>query len=268
MFDDLSDKLNLVFKKLKGLGKLSDKDINDGLKNILSISYERLTYFLNKIYEKKFRSNQIFKWIYQHQIDNFDLMTNLNKKTIEFLKKKFFIKRLKIKLIKKSKDGSKKILFQLKDYNIIETLIIPEKKHFTICISTQVGCAQKCRFCMSGNKGLIRNLSSGEIISQIRDIKKYIKNKEIPINIVLMGIGEPLSNYNEVIKALIIISNNDYGLKISKKRITISTSGIIPKIEELPSKININLAISLNASNNKLRSFLMPINKHCIIKGA
>lgn len=121
---------------------------------------------------------------------------------------------------------------------------------------------------MSGNKGLIRNLSSGEIISQIRDIKKYIKNKEIPINIVLMGIGEPLSNYNEVIKALIIISNNDYGLKISKKRITISTSGIIPKIEELPSKININLAISLNASNNKLRSFLMPINKHCIIKGA
>ena len=169
--------------------------------------------------------------------------------------------RLPVVKTEQSRDGSKKFLFRLIDGNHIETVLIPEKNHHTLCISTQVGCAQNCKFCLTARGGFVRNLSPGEIIAQVRDVRAAMAHPEHLKNIVLMGMGEPLANYSNVIKALDTMRNGDHGLKISARKITISTAGLVPKLADLGRDTDVNLAISLNASDNKTRSMLMPINR-------
>ncbi|NJL59231.1 MAG: 23S rRNA (adenine(2503)-C(2))-methyltransferase RlmN, partial [Desulfobacteraceae bacterium] len=161
-----------------------------------------------------------------------------------------------------SQDGSKKYLFRLSDGQHVESVLIPEKEHHTLCISTQVGCAQDCRFCMTGTGGFVRNLSSGEIIAQVRDIAYELGSEDMPLsNLVFMGMGEPLANYSNLISALEIINNGEYGLKFSGRRTTVSTAGLVPKIADLGRDTEVNLAISLNAADNETRNRLMPINR-------
>jgi 23S rRNA (adenine2503-C2)-methyltransferase len=173
----------------------------------------------------------------------------------------FVIKRLKVAKLEISKDGSQKYLFKLSDGKHIESVLIPERDHYTLCVSSQVGCAQGCLFCLTAAGGFERNLTRAEIVAQVRDIKKELGDSEQLRNIVFMGMGEPLANYNNLVSALDTITNNDYGLRFSTRRITVSTAGLVPRFSSLGRDTKVNLAISLNATDNHTRSRLMPINR-------
>jgi 23S rRNA (adenine2503-C2)-methyltransferase len=233
--------------------------------NLLDLSIEDLKYQLIALNEKPFRSNQIFDWVYKKNILSFDEMSNLGDSLKENLKKTFKINSLKLIKIQESSDKqTKKYLFKLEDNYLIESVLILSKDRKTICLSSQVGCSVKCTFCASGKKGFFRNLSLSEIIEQIIFIKKDI-NDSIT-NIVFMGMGEPLLNLENVIKAVKIISHENY-LNISQRKITISTSGIVEKIDELKNEnLKINLVLSLHASNDETRKKIMPIAAQYKIK--
>jgi 23S rRNA (adenine2503-C2)-methyltransferase len=210
---------------------------------------------------RPFRAVQVLKWLYLHQADAFHEMTDIDKKTRELLSGSFSNRRLLLIKSELSRDGSKKFLFQLDDGNTIESVLIPEKDHDTLCISSQVGCSQGCRFCLTAKSGFIRNLSAGEIISQVRDTQHAMENPARLTNIVLMGMGEPLANFNNVVRALNIITDGDMGLKFSNRRVTLSTAGLVPRMHDLGKETQVNLAVSLNAADNETRSRLMPINR-------
>lgn len=209
--------------------------------------------------EKKFRGKQIFSWVYKGTSD-IDNMNNLPKKFKDNLKRVSYLKNMDILKVLESKiDGTKKYLLTLKDGNIIESVLMKYRHGNTVCVSTQVGCRMGCGFCASTIDGVVRNLTSGEIIGQVLTIQKDIGERIS--NVVLMGSGEPLDNYDEVIKFLGII-NHPLGLNISMRNITISTCGIVPKILDLANmNLQITLAISLHAPSNELRNQTMPINK-------
>lgn len=213
-----------------------------------------------------FRANQIFKWVYLRQIDDFSEMTDLSKDLRQQLSDRYRISRLAVADVATAKDGTRKFLFRLKDGHLIETVLIPEKDHFTVCISSQVGCAQDCRFCMTATGGFHRNLTAGEIIAQVRDTRNVLlkeQGEDGPrlSNIVFMGMGEPLANYRNVARAISTITDGDCGLKFSGRRVTVSTSGLVPRLADLGRDGRVNLAISLNATENKTRDKLMPINR-------
>ena len=210
---------------------------------------------------RSFRATQVFKWLYLQQVDAFDQMTDLGRKTRELLSQNFLSERLSLNQVATSIDGSEKYLFELGDGNLIESVLIPEKDHSTLCISSQVGCSQNCRFCLTAQSGLIRNLTPAEIISQVRDISHLTAGSRNLTNIVFMGMGEPLANYRNVIHALNVITDSDVGLKLSSRRITISTAGLVSRMADLGKDTRINLAVSLNATDNETRSRLMPINR-------
>ena len=235
------------------------------LKDIKELTDEDLVRWLVEHGIKPYRASQILQWVYMRQSDSFSDMTNLSKNLRNLLNEHFTIDRLKIKTLQTSSDGSRKFLFELRDSNFIESVLIPEKNHFTLCVSTQVGCAQVCRFCRTSQNGLIRNLTRGEIIAQVRDLIHLIDTDFNDFrrltNIVFMGMGEPLANYNNLVSALHTLTGNNTGLKISPRRITVSTAGIVPKLIALGHDTTINPAISLNATENETRSFLMPINR-------
>ncbi|MEW5910906.1 MAG: 23S rRNA (adenine(2503)-C(2))-methyltransferase RlmN, partial [Thermodesulfobacteriota bacterium] len=200
-------------------------------------------------------------WIYIHQADSFDVMSDLGKKLRETLDRHFSISRLGLKKTLTSKDGTRKYLFELSDKTHIESVLIPERDHTTLCISSQVGCAQRCAFCLTGRGGFFRNLTTGEIVSQVRDIIKDTGVETKPANIVFMGMGEPLANYRNLVNAIRIITDNAFGLKFSNRKVTVSTAGLVPQIQELGHETKVNLAVSLNATVNSTRSMLMPINR-------
>ena len=229
--------------------------------DIKELTKDQLVLWLERRGLKSYRATQIFKWVYLHQADTFEMMTDLGKETRNLLSHHFLINRLEKAQTETSVDGSIKYLFKLEDGKHVESVLIPEKNHYTICISSQVGCAQGCRFCLTAKSGFVRNLTKGEIISQVRDISNQIDGSKRLSNIVLMGMGEPLANYHNVINAVNIITDNDTGLGISKRRLTISTAGLIPRLDDLGRDTAINLAISLNATDNKTRDMLMPINR-------
>lgn len=208
-----------------------------------------------------YRADQIMQWIYQHQVDSFDLMTNISKPIRLILKEHFTIRRLAIRETRVSSDKTRKYLFELDDGHYIESVLIFEEDRATLCVSTQVGCAQGCRFCLTSTKGFIRNLRPGEIIGQVRDMEKIIGTESRLTNIVLMGMGEPLANYDNVLTALNTITDGDCGLKYSTRRVTLSTAGIVPRLAELGRATRVNLAVSLNATDNETRDRLMPLNK-------
>ncbi|MBW2218702.1 MAG: radical SAM protein, partial [Deltaproteobacteria bacterium] len=236
--------------------------MHDNLKtDIKDLTKQELALWLNDHDIRSFHAEQIFKWIYIRQADSFHVMTDLGKIARDLLSLNFSINRLDIKGIENSEDGSRKYLIQLNDGRYIESVLIPEKDHYTLCISTQVGCAQGCLFCMTARAGFIRNLSSGEITAQIRDIKKNMADSSLLKNIVFMGMGEPLANFNNVIRAIEVITDGDSGFKFSTRRVTVSTAGLVPKLFDLGRNTSVNLAISLNATDDKKRSMLMPVNR-------
>lgn len=235
----------------------TDKNNTD----IKELAPKQLTSWLKDNGIETYRSVQILKWIYLKQADSFDLMTDLSKQVRKLLSDHFSIKRLEKITTKKSQDGSRKYLFRLQDGNHIESVLIPEKDHYTLCISSQVGCAQGCRFCLTAKDGFTRNLTKGEIVSQIRDVKKNHAGPKPVTNIVFMGMGEPLANYKNVVDAVHIILNDSFGLGFSSRKVTISTAGLVQKLSDLGKETEVNLAVSLNATENDTRSRLMPINR-------
>jgi 23S rRNA (adenine2503-C2)-methyltransferase len=195
------------------------------------------------------------------QADDFDAMTNLSKDLRAVLSRHFVIERLEKERVETSQDGSRKYLFKLKDGKHIESVLIPERDHYTLCISSQVGCAQGCLFCLTAMGGFERNLSRGEIIAQVRDIQNDLDDPKRLTNIVFMGMGEPLANYKNLVSAIATITDNKMGLGFSHRRVTVSTAGLAPKLAALGRDTRVNLAISLNATDNQTRSKLMPINR-------
>jgi len=231
--------------------------------DIKDLSRQQLTDWLGNRGIRPFRTDQIMRWVYLRQTDGFESMTNLGKALRADLEASFVNRRLQVENESISEDGSRKLLFRLHDGLHIETVLIPEKDHYTLCISSQVGCAQGCRFCMTARGGFVRNLSAGEIISQVRDFQQRVEQQgDMPLtNIVLMGMGEPLANYKNVIQALKVITDGDYGLKVSTRRVTLSTAGLVTKMADLGCDTQVNLAVSLNAANDETRTRLMPINQ-------
>ena len=235
------------------------------MENILNFTRADLAGWFDNNGIRPFRAGQIFKWLYIQQADAFEQMTDLSKDLRKKLEDNFYIQRLIIDEKLTSVDRTEKFLYRLFDGQHIESVLIPEKDHFTLCVSSQVGCVQNCQFCLTAKGGFIRNLNISEIIAQIRDARYYLVKKNLDpkklSNIVFMGMGEPLANYKNLVKALEIITDSDYGLKFSSKRVTVSTCGLVPKITQLGLDTDVNLAVSLNATTDEMRSRLMPINK-------
>ncbi|MCE5286648.1 MAG: 23S rRNA (adenine(2503)-C(2))-methyltransferase RlmN [Pelosinus sp.] len=212
---------------------------------------------------EKYRARQIAEWLYQRGASEFSEMTNLAKKQREILAEHFLINSVRVLDRQHSQDTkTSKFLLELEDKHTIETVLMRQPYGNSVCVSTQVGCGMGCLFCASNLHGLMRNLTAGEILSEILFINNYLKNQEEKVNtIVIMGSGEPLANYEHVIK-FIKLCHEEYSLNLSYRNITLSTCGLVPGIERLiQEKMPINLSISLHAPNNEIRSRLMPVNR-------
>jgi len=236
-------------------------ELESNITDIKELSKNQLVSWLKSHNVKPYRADQILKWVYLRQADTFDEMSDLGKKFRQLLSHHFTLSRLEKAGIETSQDGSRKYLFKLKDGKHVESVLIPEKDHYTLCISSQVGCAQGCRFCLTAKAGFVRNLSKGEIISQVRDVAGHLDGPMRLTNIVLMGMGEPLANYKNVIAAVSTITDSKIGLGFSDRRVTVSTAGLVAKLADLGRDTAVNLAISLNATDNETRDMLMPINR-------
>lgn len=229
--------------------------------NIFSLDIEELSWYLKEISEPSYRVQQIIDWIYKKLVLDPNLMTNLSKSLREKLKEDFSFYLPEV-INKIEEENTVKILLELEDGEVIESVLIVHPKRRTLCVSTQVGCPYGCKFCATGLIGFKRNLSAGEIISQILWAKIFLKNMgEDLTNVVYMGMGEPLANYDNVIKSIKIL-NASWGINMGARHISLSTVGLIPEIYKLAEeKIPITLAISLHAPDNELRNMLVPINK-------
>jgi len=229
------------------------------MSSIFDLSLEDLKqYFINKN-EKPFRSIQIFEWIYRHEIRDFSMMTNQKKEIIEELKTDFDLNLLELVTRQVSEDGTQKFLFKLADGNLIETVLMNHFYGNSLCVTSEVGCNMGCAFCASGMRKKIRNLTTGEMVNQIMTVANII-GKRIS-HVVIMGIGEPFDNYDNVLRFMNII-NEPKGLEIGARHISVSTCGLVPKINDFAKEnLQSNLAISLHAPNNEIRNQIMPINK-------
>jgi 23S rRNA (adenine2503-C2)-methyltransferase len=232
--------------------------------NLLDYDRKSLESYFVEMGDKSFRAQQVLKWIYHQGIIDFQAMTNLSKDLRTKLNENCFIKLPEIITEQKSEDGTRKWLVQIDNNNSVETVFIPENDRGTLCISSQVGCPLDCKFCSTAQQGFNRNLSTSEIIGQVWIANKALgyfeSDKRIITNIVFMGMGEPLLNYDNVLKAINLLTD-DLGFGLAKRRVTVSTSGIIPEIDRLKDDSNVSLAISLHASNNELRNNIVPINR-------
>lgn len=229
------------------------------MKNIKDYNLEELKEELVAIGEKKYRAEQIFKWIYVDKVKKFDEMTNLSVELREKLKENYTMCNYKILRKQESSDGTKKYLFDVLDGNAIETVLMEYHHGKTVCVSSQIGCKMGCKFCASTGIQFVRSLSSGEIVEQILAVEQDIGDKIS--NIVFMGIGEPFDNYDNVMKAIRII-NNQKGLNIGARHISVSTSGLVPRIYDFANEdLQCTLSISLHATSNEKRSSMMPVNK-------
>ena len=228
------------------------------MKNIKDYNLEELKQEMIALGEKPFRAEQIFKWIYTTDITSFDEMTNISESLREKLKQNYTMCLYKILKKQESVDGTKKYLFDVLDGNAIETVLMEYKHGKSLCVSSQIGCKMGCKFCASTGIAFIRNLTSGEIVEQILAVQRDEKVKIS--NVVFMGIGEPLDNYENVINAVKII-NNQKGLNIGARHISLSTSGLVPKIYDLAQEnLQCTLSISLHATTDEKRSKMMPVN--------
>ncbi|MBS7128033.1 bifunctional tRNA (adenosine(37)-C2)-methyltransferase TrmG/ribosomal RNA large subunit methyltransferase RlmN [Haemophilus sp. SZY H51] len=237
--------------------------------NLMDLTRQQMREFFAELGEKPFRADQLVKWIYHFGEDNFDNMTNINKKLREKLKAVSEIKAPEVAVEQRSADGTIKWAMQVGEQQV-ETVYIPEADRATLCVSSQVGCALACTFCSTAQQGFNRNLTVSEIIGQVWRASKIIGNFGVtgvrPItNVVMMGMGEPLLNVANVVPAMEIMLD-DFAYGLSKRRVTLSTSGVVPALDMLRDKIDVALAISLHAPNDELRDEIMPINKKYNIK--
>ena len=234
--------------------------------DLKNLSPSELIEFLGSFGKERYRSVQILRWLYQKGAQSFDEMTNLSKRFRQELSQVSFISSIRPLHVEESKDRTQKFLFQLEDGHRIESVLIPDKKRLTLCLSTQVGCAFGCRFCLTGKMGWRRDLSVSEIVNQILCARETLGGKSSITNIVLMGMGEPLANYKNTLKAIELMVHPD-AFKFSSRRVTLSTVGLLPELEKLAKeKTSFRLAISLNASDEETRSRLMPINRRYPLK--
>ncbi|SIT06480.1 23S rRNA (adenine(2503)-C(2))-methyltransferase RlmN [Neptunomonas antarctica] len=233
--------------------------------NLLGMCPDKLEAFFAELGEKRFRATQVLKWMHQLGAENFDDMTNISKVLREKLKQVAEIREPEVVTSDVSKDGTRKWVIRVEGGSCVETVLIPEGDRATLCISSQVGCALDCSFCSTGKQGFNRNLTAAEIIGQVRiAIKSFgpmdpSKPRRVT-NVVFMGMGEPLMNFDNVVSGIkLMMEDNAYGL--SKRRVTLSTAGVVPGIDKLIEETDVSLAISLHAPNDELRSQLVPINK-------
>jgi 23S rRNA (adenine2503-C2)-methyltransferase len=230
--------------------------------SIYDYTKKELEEYFVSIGDKKFRAVQIMEWLYRFRVNSFDEMTNLSKLGLQTLKDNFVIEPLKLEGKFISKDGTVKYLFELSDGHYIETVLMRHNYGNSVCVTSQVGCNMGCSFCASGELGKVRNLTLAEMALQVLYVDNYLNKEEQRVsNIVVMGIGEPFDNYETLLKFLTIV-NYPKGLEIGARHITVSTCGIVPKIYEFADfPLQINLAVSLHAPTNELRSRMMKINK-------
>jgi len=229
--------------------------------NILDLSKRVLEDWLLEKGLKKYNLNQILQWLYSKKVPSFDEMTNLSKEVRGLLSENFTIRMLEVVERHHSAiDGSTKYLFRLADGNAVETVLIPQKNRTALCISSQVGCAMGCKFCKTADMKLVRNLTQGEILGQILGVQRELPPGEKITNVVMMGMGEPLHNYQTVINALEIMID-DFAFGLSRRKITVSTVGLAPEIEKFGKDTKVKLALSLNATTEEGRRELMPITR-------
>lgn len=238
------------------------KELKTDMPSIYSFELHEIKEWLKEQGEKPFRAAQIFEWLYEKRVTSFDEMSNLSKELREKLKNQFAITTLKTVIKQTSQDGTIKFLFELHDGYTIETVLMRHEYGNSVCVTTQVGCRIGCTFCASTLGGLKRNLEAGEIVAQVLKVQQALDETDERVSsVVIMGIGEPFDNFEEMLAFLKII-NHDNGLNIGARHITVSTSGIIPKIYQFADEqMQINFAVSLHAPNTEIRSRLMPINK-------
>jgi 23S rRNA (adenine2503-C2)-methyltransferase len=243
--------------------------------NLLDFDLDGLADFCEKLGEKRFRATQLYRWVHQRGVSNFDDMTDIAKSFREKLKANAHIGGLKVLSRHASADGTIKWLFDMGAGDAIEAVYIPEDDRATLCISSQAGCAVGCRFCSTGHQGFSRNLTTAEIIGQLWFVEHTLRQElgtsgtetgsRVISNVVMMGMGEPLQNYSNLIPALkTMLSDHAYGL--SRRRVTVSTSGVVPMIERLALDCPVSLAVSIHAANDKLRDSLVPINQKYPLK--
>ncbi len=233
--------------------------------NLLDYDLEGLAAFCERLGEKRFRAVQLFRWIHQKGASSFDEMTDLAKSLREKLGVTSNVKALDVISQHISSDGTIKWLFDVGDSNAVETVFIPEEDRGTLCISSQAGCAVGCRFCSTGHQGFSRNLKAGEIISQLWFAEHFLRkhmgcDDRVITNVVMMGMGEPLQNYSELVPALRVMLD-DHGYGLSRRRVTVSTSGVVPMMDRLGQDCPAALAVSLHAPNDALRDNLVPLNR-------
>jgi len=233
--------------------------------NLLDFDLEGLAAFCEQLGQKRFRATQLFRWIHQKGASDFEQMTDLAKALREKLAVSAHVSGLKVVSRHESKDGTIKWLFDVGAGDVIETVFIPEADRGTLCISSQAGCAVGCRFCSTGHQGFSRNLTTGEIISQLWFAEHFLRNhlgrdERVISNVVMMGMGEPLQNYSQLLPALKVMLD-DHGYGLSRRRVTVSTSGVVPMMDRLANDCPVALAVSLHAPQDALRSDLVPLNK-------
>jgi len=233
--------------------------------NLLDFDLDGLAAFCERLGEKRFRATQLFRWIHQKGASSFDQMSDLAKSLREKLATTARIQGLEVISQQISADGTIKWLFDVGEGNAVEAVFIPEEDRGTLCVSSQAGCAVGCRFCSTGHQGFSRNLKTGEIIAQLwfaeHFLRRHLQRSERVItNVVMMGMGEPLQNYNELIPALRVMLD-DHGYGLSRRRLTVSTSGVVPMMDRLAQDCPVALAVSLHAPNDALRDNLVPINR-------
>ncbi|PNT88695.1 23S rRNA (adenine(2503)-C(2))-methyltransferase RlmN [Coxiella burnetii] len=228
--------------------------------NLLNLSEPELQGFIASQGQPLYRATQLLQWIHQRGVTDFSLMTDLSKPFRQQLSEASFVRVPELALERVSADGTHKWLFRLADNNKIETVFIPDRKRGTLCVSSQVGCALNCSFCATGKEGFNRNLTLAEIIGQVWLAARLLKSPYKITNVVMMGMGEPLLNYEAVVAAMhLMMHDHAYGL--SKYRVTLSTSGVIPAMRRLREESPVSLAVSLHAPNDALRNVLIPLNK-------
>jgi 23S rRNA (adenine2503-C2)-methyltransferase len=212
-----------------------------------------------------YRAKQLRQWLFKGLVVSFGEMSNIPKALRAELEENARISHLVREETQVSKDRTTKFLFKLEDGHFIETVLIPERGHFTLCISSQAGCAMGCRFCLTARQGLKRNLTAAEIVDQVIHVKRSMSEPDRLTNIVFMGMGEPLANYDAVVRALGNLISEE-GMNFSHRTVTLSTCGLVPQIRKLGKEARVNLAVSLNASEDATRSFLMPVNRRFPLK--
>ncbi len=254
------DAMDSVVPTPGALESMPAKEVKRETKNFYDYTLPELEALLTGLGKEKYRAQQVFKWVYDKRVENFEEMSNVSKAFRAELPKIFHFERLRPLTELKSKDGTRKWLFDIGDGLTIESVLIPHKDRLTLCISSEVGCNMACRFCFTGKQKLKRRLTTGQIIGQFLHVQDTLAREGARItNIVFMGMGEPLDNPDAVFRAIEIL-HEPHGINFSRRKITVSTSGIVPLIP-LVTKSGARLAVSLNAPNNEIRNQVMPINK-------